>query len=94
MSADNALRTLIIIRFHGAGASLLQTRSQREQVKRKLEKISAVHTKIDELRVHAPETEEFRTLLGNVSQLLQEAEQVCTVSTVASPLSLMQNEIR
>ncbi|CDJ56538.1 hypothetical protein, conserved [Eimeria maxima] len=62
--------------FHGAGARLLQTRSQREQVKRKIDKIAAVHTKIDELRGHSPDTEEFRTALGNVSQLLQEAEQV------------------
>lgn len=68
------------LRFHGSGARLLQTRSQREQVKRKLDKISAVHTKIDELRGHAPDTEEFRTALGNVSQLLQEAEQVCHIA--------------
>ncbi|XP_026191361.1 uncharacterized protein LOC113146888 [Cyclospora cayetanensis] len=62
--------------FHGAGARLLRTRSQREQVKRKLDKISTVHTKLDELRGHAPDTEEFRSLLENVSNLFQEPEQV------------------
>jgi len=60
--------------FRGEGQRFLSMR--RENLDLKLSKIAAVHAKIEELKTHKSDESDFKSVLKNVSAMLQDAEQV------------------